>query len=199
MAEATAFRLVPGKTVSRTPQLPLSRSSRKTVSRSSRKTPDPPQASSPSHPIYFPFTSRWLGGNSGGGEQEAGRLGLGARQTGVGTFALTAKMEWQASPPFIPPTPPRHSPHQLRPAIYPTRPVPACHSGVGVLTPGVPESRRSNQNNLTSKSGSTQTQSASTPSEGYSRQVWIRFTPPANKLSGEDPDGPPALKHLRPE
>ena len=32
---------------------------------------------------------------------------------------------------------------------------------------------------------------------GYSRQAWIRFTPPANKLSGEDPDGSPALKHLR--
>ena len=27
-----------------------------------------------------------------------------------------------------------------------------------------------------------------------SSQAWIRFTPPANKLSGEDPDGSPALK-----
>ncbi|MCB5285070.1 MAG: hypothetical protein LHW45_05715 [Candidatus Cloacimonetes bacterium] len=49
-----------------------------------------------------------------------------------------------------------------------------------------------------------QTTSGSTPhwpetGMGYSRQVWIRFTPPANKLSGEDPDGSPALKHLRPE
>ena len=44
-----------------------------------------------------------------------------------------------------------------------------------------------------------QTASGSTPhwpesGIGYSRQAWIRFTPPANKLSGEDPDGAPALK-----
>jgi len=31
---------------------------------------------------------------------------------------------------------------------------------------------------------------------GYSGKGWIRITPPANKLSGEDPDGAPAFTRL---
>jgi len=31
---------------------------------------------------------------------------------------------------------------------------------------------------------------------GHSRKAWIRITPPANKLSGEDPDGPLSLARL---
>ena|GEM_PF-4282369 len=41
----------------------------------------------------------------------------------------------------------------------------------GVL--GAPESRRSNQNNITSKAGSIQTQSESTPSGGITPKAWI--------------------------
>ncbi len=52
-------------------------------------------------------------------------------------------------------------------------PAPLCHSGEGVSTPGAPESRRSNQKNITSKLGSIQTQSASTPSQGITREAWI--------------------------
>ncbi|MCB5284726.1 MAG: hypothetical protein LHW45_03935 [Candidatus Cloacimonetes bacterium] len=44
-----------------------------------------------------------------------------------------------------------------------------------------------------------QTQSGSTPSVGYSRKAWIRITPPANKLSGEDPDWAPGAEAPIPE
>ncbi|MCB5284941.1 MAG: PriCT-2 domain-containing protein [Candidatus Cloacimonetes bacterium] len=60
------------------------------------------------------------------------------------------------------------------------RPAPPCHSGVGASAPGAQESRRSHQNNFTSKSGSAQTQSGSTPSEDYSREAWIPGPLPRN-------------------
>lgn len=65
------------------------------------------------------------------------------------------------------------------------RPAPTCHSGEVAPATGAQESRRSNQNSFTSKSGSAQTQSGSTPSEGYSREAWIPGPLPKNDANDD--------------